>query len=620
MPTALQVTRSLSRPIALTALALTALGALAGCRSVPPARPTPITQARPLAALLEVAAYPNADTLVLLTAMQQLTATHQEWQGYAFFGGLADQQPNRRALFRSLQAVMQARVAGDVPLLRRVAWVQDAIAKLDEGAAADPKLGRLARGLVFAELPARFGKAQQAIADLEASLRTDFGVPLGITRGIYRALAVAYHTQGDQGRAQAMLARAGLTSFTDGANAGVLADLSVDGAAGFRFGPRRLVRESDGVYVAEGYDFANIAFIVTPAFVVAIDAGTTEETAGAALSALRAVTKAPVKYIVLTHAHWDHVGGLRALREPGTVVIASDRFPAERERSRAYPPTFRYFFGTGTMNLDARPDRLISAPLAIAEGGLDLVVLPAPSGETGDALFVQDRKHGLLFVGDAFMPFVGAPAVPEGSPEGYLAAIQKVQELKPRRLIHGHIPLTAIYTMDAMPGLGQALGALYERGLADARAARPLPEALHDNFIPASLRATPAAVQPYLIVRDLFLQRLYLAHAGYWQGNGDGIDLPTRAEWAGALDLMGGGGADAFVRTALDLEARGDAALALRIAEAGLLRHPGTAALVAARARALATLQGLTSQTNPFRFIVYAEWAGRSLAPVLPPP
>jgi glyoxylase-like metal-dependent hydrolase (beta-lactamase superfamily II) len=603
------VTRAFSKAFPLAFL-------LSACGAVPPARPAPVAQPRPLAGLLEAATYPNADPLLLLTAMQQLTATHQEWQGYALFGRLAEEQPNRRAFFRSLQAIMQARVAGDVPLLRRIAWVDDAVRKLDEGAAADPKLGRLARGLVFADLPPRFGKARQAVADLEAVREASFDVPLGIDRGIYRALAAAYHTLGDEGRSQQMLARAGLASLNDGADAGILGDVSVDGARGFRFGVKRLAREADGVYVAEGYDFANIAFIVAPGFVVAIDAGTTEETAREALAALRGVTAAPIKYIVLTHAHWDHVGGLGALREPGSVVIARDNFPSELARARSYPPTFQYFFGTGTMRLDAKPDRLISKPETIDEGGLDLVVMPAPSGETDDALFVQDRRHGLLFVGDAFMPFVGAPAVPEGSTEGYLAAIAKVQELQPRRLIHGHIPLTAIYTIEAMPGLGEALGALYARGIADARAARPLAEALHDNFMPPSLRAAPAAAQPYLITRDTFLQRLYLAHAGYWQPTGDGVDPPPRAEWAGALDMLGGGGDGAFVRTARELETRGDAALALRIAEAGLLRHPDSAPLQAARQRALTTLRGINSQTNPFRFIIYSEWAGRPLPPL----
>lgn len=83
------------------------------------------------------------------------------------------------------------------------------------------------------------------------------------------------------------------------------------------------------------------------------------------------------------------------------------------ERSGSYRPPFHYFFGTGTMKLDARPDRLITARESITAGGLDLALIPAPSGETPDALSVHDRTHDILFVGDAFMPSVGAPFVAE---------------------------------------------------------------------------------------------------------------------------------------------------------------------------------------------------------------
>ena len=94
----------------------------------------------------------------------------------------------------------------------------------------------------------------------------------------------------------------------------------------------------------------------------------------------------------------------------------------------------------GTMKLDVKPDRLIAAPETLTEGGLDLRLIPAPSGETPDALFVEDRRHGILVVGDAFMPYLGAPFVAEGSPEGFLEAIALVLDLHPRRLIHGHTP------------------------------------------------------------------------------------------------------------------------------------------------------------------------------------
>jgi glyoxylase-like metal-dependent hydrolase (beta-lactamase superfamily II) len=496
--------------------------------------------------------------------------------------------------------------------------VKDAIGKLDDGVAAEPVLGRFARGLVFAELPPRFGKTQMAVDDLEFSLAHAAQFPFGFERGIYRGLAAAYRTLGDQRRSGEMLARAGLGSLDDPSTPRVLGNLSVDAVHGFRFGEKRLVREAEGVYVAEGYDFSNLVFFVSPQMVVAIDGGTTEESAHEAVAALRQVTHAPIKYVILTHGHWDHVGGLGAVREPGTTVIARAGFAEELARSRSYRPPFQYFFGTGTMKLDVTPDRLISAPETLSEGGLDLRLIPAPSGETPDALFIEDRQHGLLVVGDAFMPYLGAPFVAEGSPEGFLAAMDLVLQLKPHRLIHGHTPLTALFTIEAMPGLRDAMGALYARSLAAARTDRPLADLLHDDFLPASLRQAPAAVQPYLVTRDTFVQRLYTEHAGYWQANGDGIDAFTRAEWAGALDALGGGGDAPFVRTARALEAGGDAGLALQIAELGLARHPTSAALQQTRQQALTTLRDVYSQTNPFRFIVYSELAGRGLAPVAP--
>src|SRR2546425_13129496 len=105
--------------------------------------------------------------------------------------------------------------------------------------------------------------------------------------------------------------------------------------------------------------------------------------------------------------------------------------------------------------------------------------------------------------------------------------------------IHGHPPLTAMFTIDAMPGLQAPCRSLYDRSLDAAHAARPLAELLHDNFIPASLRDTPKAVLPYLIARDTFVQRLYAEHAGYWQANGEGADDITRAEYAPALAELG---------------------------------------------------------------------------------
>ncbi|HYV67577.1 MAG TPA: MBL fold metallo-hydrolase, partial [Myxococcales bacterium] len=434
-----------------------------------------------------------------------------------------------------------------------------------------------------------------------------------LDRAIYRGLALSFRTLGDEARSKEMQRRAGIDSLEAPAIPG---NFSVGPEPGFRFTNPKLVREAEGVYVAEGFDFGNIAFLVDPAGVVAIDAGTTEESARGAMKALREVTSAPVRYVIVTHSHWDHVGGLAAVREQGTVVIARANFARELQRMRSSEGPFPWFFGKQPIGLDVRVDRPVSGNESLRHGGFEIRLIPASSGETDDALFVDLPQRGLLFVGDAFMPYVGPPFLSEGSPEGYLEALATVRSIGQRRLIHGHPQLTWFFNAEAIPGLETALRSLYDRVLPDVLRSRPLPDLLSENYLPESLRKTPKAVQPYLIVRDHFLQRLHQQKGGYWQADGDGMNPPTRSEQAALLDQLGGGGDGPFVRVAEDLLARGDGPLALRVSELGLLRYPGSEPLKSARTRALSMLIQRYNLVDPFRFIIYSQWSGAPMSPI----
>ena len=77
------------------------------------------------------------------------------------------------------------------------------------------------------------------------------------------------------------------------------------------------------VHVAQSYDFGDFAFIETTAGVVAIDAGTSPDRVLAAMADLGLKDQAPVSHLILTHAHFDHVGGAAAVLGPHTEVIAS---------------------------------------------------------------------------------------------------------------------------------------------------------------------------------------------------------------------------------------------------------------------------------------------------------
>jgi hypothetical protein len=279
---------------------------------------------------------------------------------------------------------------------------------------------------------------------------------------------------------------------------------------------------------------------------------------------------------------------------------------------------FRYFFGvTGSRRrYEVRPNHFVREREALIVGGTRFVLYPARGGETADALLIHVPDRGALFVGDAFMPYLGAPFVAEGSAEGLFDVLALIRSLQPSVLVHGHPPLTDIFTVEALPVIEAALRELHQRVRTAITEGRTLAELLHDNILPGSLRERPASVLPYLVMRDNFVKRVYHQSTGYWKPDGEGMEVLAPAEWAAALDLLGGHREDAFVRSVRALAERGDDVLALKLAQLGLVRYPSSEALAALRHRALDSLRLRYQQLSPFKFIIYSEWAGAELSPV----
>ncbi len=596
------------------ALAMAAGGLLAAC-ALAGADDRPFERDLELEALEEAVRWPNADVQTIVTLADRFLADRRDREAYAYFEERARSEP-ARVLFLALEGLFQARVADQVSLFRRVAWVNEAVAKLDRAAAAEPGLTRYFRGLVLAELPERFGRAEAAVTDLEWVLQNRGRFPHGLRRSVYRALARAYTTLGREADAEAALERSGYPSLDPGLPL-FTTDSSVTAGEGFRFTAPTLVEMAPRVYVAQGYDFADIAFVVTADGVVAIDAGTTEANASAALAALRRITPKPITHVILTHAHWDHVGGLGALEGPDTVVIAQAGFAEELRIVNETGVPFRYFFGPeGRRRYDVAPDRLVGTRERLTIGGTELDLYPVRGGETEDALLVHVPASGALFVGDAFMPYLGAPFLPEGSAEGLFETVAAIRALNPRLLIHGHPPLTALFTTRNLPALEAALRELYERVRQRIAEGRTLAEILAENTLPATLRDAPGAVVPFLVVRENFVKRVHHQRTGYWKPDGEGIEVFPPKAWANALNLLAGRDERAFVRSARQLLDQGDYGLASKLLDLGLLNYPASRALLDLRRETLNRLRARHQQLNPFKFIVYSEWSGAELSPV----
>jgi glyoxylase-like metal-dependent hydrolase (beta-lactamase superfamily II) len=568
--------------------------------------PRPITRHHGIESLKTAARWPGADRATVVTLATRLAAARADAEGYAYFQEQADAHPDQ-ALLLALAGFFQARLGTDTSA---------ALAKLDKAAEADLGPPQFFRGLALAALPADRERAERAIQDLEFVLAVRDQFPLQLIRAVYWGLAAAYAALGQDDRAAEAERKSGLGTAPADTQL-MFGGFWATAADGFRFTSPRILHPEPGIQIAQGYDFSDLAFITTSDGVVAIDAGTTQDRVKAALGDLDLPADGAISHLILTHAHWDHIGGAGALRGPGTQVIAQAGFPAGLDRQQGDRPLFRYFAGAaGSVPLAVVPDQLISQPTPLTVGGTELVLYPAPGGETTDALMVHLPASGVLFTGDVMMPYLGQPFAAEGSPEGLLEALAFIGTLRPRLLIHGHPTLTEQFTAEAVAGLEAALTQLHGEVLDRIRGGRTLPGILGEASLPAVLRDHPAAVVPYLVIRDHFTERLYHQRTGYWQPDGRGLEPATAAEHAAALDLLAGGREEQFAAAAATLIGQGDHALALEIIQPGLLRHPASSTLAGLRRTALHRLMEQHQQFDPFKFLIYAELAGAEIGPV----
>jgi glyoxylase-like metal-dependent hydrolase (beta-lactamase superfamily II) len=567
----------------------------------------PIARQRDTESLKVAAGWPGVDQATLVVLAARLAAAGADADGYRYFQQHADERPGQ-AVPLALAGYFQTRLGGDVGA---------ALAKLDQAASAGIGLPQYFRGLALAALPSDPQRAQQAVTDLEFVLAVREQFPLGMIRAVHCGLAAAYGVLGKDDLAAEAANRSGLGPEPwDGRL--LVSGFWMTAGDGFRFTTPKIFRPQPDVHVAQGYDFGDFAFITTDDGVIAIDAGTSAQRVKGAVADLGLAPGMPVSHLIITHSHFDHVGGAAALRGPGTRVIAQADLPdgLKPSQHRISLP-FRYYFGDAPrVPPDLVPDQLVTEPTSLTVGGTELMLYPTRGGEAADALMVYLPASGLLFTGDVMMPYVGNPFIAEGSPEGLLETLRFIRELNPRTLIQGHTPLTETFTIEVIPGLEAALAELYGQVLDDILAGRSLADVLDRCYLPEVLRDHPGAVVPYLAVRERFAARLHHQRTGYWRPDGQGLQVFTAAEQAAALGLLARGREEPFIDAATTLAGQGDHALALHIIEAGLLRHPDNAMLAGLRRTVLRRLMDADQQLVPFRFLIYAELAGVEMGPV----
>ena len=203
---------------------------------------------------------------------------------------------------------------------------------------------------------------------------------------------------------------------------------------------------------------ATIGFVVGEEGVAVIDSGGSRRDGACLRAALRRHTDLPIRYVINTHVHPDHIFGNSAFLADRPAFVGHHKLPrAMAARGAHYLAANRALLGDAAFEGTeiVAPTVLVEDRLTLDLGGRRLFLTAHPTAHTDNDLTVFDEETGTLWTGDLL--FDGHIPVLDGSLNGWLQVMQDLAAKPAERVVPGHGAVQAAWPhalekQQALPG------------------------------------------------------------------------------------------------------------------------------------------------------------------------
>lgn len=190
---------------------------------------------------------------------------------------------------------------------------------------------------------------------------------------------------------------------------------------------------------------SNAGFVVTNEGVVVLDTLGTPALGQAMLAAIEKITDQPVKRVIVSHYHADHIYGLQAFQNAGADIwahangqgylhsdIAQERL--EQRRADLAPWVDK---NTRLVPADRWLDFADGKTISFTLGGMHFQIIDVSGAHSDDDIMMYVEEDKVLFAGDLYftgrVPFVG-----DADSKAWMAALDSMLDVDPQIVIPGH--------------------------------------------------------------------------------------------------------------------------------------------------------------------------------------